>query len=511
MKRKCIILSGVMGMGILLLTGCGRDAAGKQGETGAVSDTSEEEDSTEGMQTDFAALSGESREQAESDAGQTEPGQREDTEQEEKTKQSESETEVEDTPKEAPQLPETGSQITDFVPEGWELWDSVELDFNEDGIPDYVGVLQAVLADEDKDQTFQPEYPRILFAAASDGTAGYCLDFQDGNVVRTRDEGGVFGDPYLPLTAERTSFTIHTYGGSAWRWSEDYTYTYREGDWWLASSEETYGYGDYVTDYVKNDWESGVGIRKVRSSDWRPMEENFEQIENGDWDSVGYDLEYEVPLDEQMTLEQAGKRWWLAPKRVTDWEVKETVFAADVNIAADKIRPPEDAFADYCDEDCLLYTFRVDSDTEESACYLAMYDWQDKVLSVLAEGDTAIDDAKLYDGKIYYVSEIVENVTYPSAVTGNEKTEQKEETVGVRLNRMEPDGSGKEVIFEYRYPEAASGDMEDFIPYLSLIYEISGGEIVVEVYLGAEPSKPHPFYRMKADGSGQERIGQVPK
>lgn len=96
-------------------------------------------------------------------------------------------------------------------------------------------------------------------------------------------------------------------------------------------------------------------------------------------------------------------------------------------------------------------------------------------------------------------------------MTGNERIEQKEETVGVRLNRMEPDGSGKEVIFEYRYLDAASEVMEDFIPYISMIYEISGGEIVVEVFLGAEPPKPHPFYRMKADGSRQERIGQVPK
>ena len=79
MKRKFIILSGVMGMGILFLTSCGRDAAGKQGETSAVSGTDEEEDSVEGTQTDSAVLSRESREQAESDAGQTEPGNREDT------------------------------------------------------------------------------------------------------------------------------------------------------------------------------------------------------------------------------------------------------------------------------------------------------------------------------------------------------------------------------------------------------------------------------------------------
>lgn len=78
----------------------------------------------------------------------------------------------------------------------------------------------------------------------------------------------------------------------------------------------------------------------------------------------------------------------------------------------------------------------------------------------------------------------------------------------LRLNRMEADGTGKEVIFEYRYLDTVPEIMESRLPYLSMLYEISGGEIVVEVYLGGEA---HPFYRMKTDGSGQERIGQVPK
>ena len=115
---------------------------------------------------------------------------------------------------------------------------------------------------------------------------------------------------------------------------------------------------------------------------------------------------------------------------------------------------------------------------------------------------------QFYDGKIYFASEIVENVTYGKTADGKEQITQEEETVGVRLNRMEPEGTGKEVIFEYRYPETPQDIMESRIPYLSLNYEIGGGEIVVEVYLGGEP---HPFYRMKTDGSGQERIGQVPK
>ena len=39
-----------------------------------------------------------------------------------------------------PELPVTGTQLSDFVAEGWEILDCVELDFNQDGIVDYVGV-----------------------------------------------------------------------------------------------------------------------------------------------------------------------------------------------------------------------------------------------------------------------------------------------------------------------------------------------------------------------------------
>lgn len=60
-----------------------------------------------------------------------------------------------------PTLSAAGQELSDFVLEGWELIDSVELDFNEDGIADYVGVQE-----------------------------------------KAPDEGGVYGDPYEPLTAE---------------------------------------------------------------------------------------------------------------------------------------------------------------------------------------------------------------------------------------------------------------------------------------------------------------------
>lgn len=515
MRRNAIVSAVIMGLCTLMLYGCGKEPVPNRAETENGSQADEALNGGDLTQGDIAATESSAeaaassegeQEQTAQDLGQEKQDQ--ETASEEKSEQEESESVPGNLMKEAPQLPAAGRRLADFVPEGWEVCDSEELDFNEDGVPDYVGVLQAVTTNEEGYEEFLTDYPRILFGIASEGEERYRLDFQDVNVIRTRDEGGVFGDPYQPLTAEGTSFTTHAYGGSAWRWSEDYTYTYREGIWWLTSSENTYGYGDYITDYEKNDWESGVGIRKKRSSDRGPMEENFAPVTDGDWDAVGYDLEYEVPLDGRMTLEQAGKRWWLAPERVTDWEVKETVLAADVALSQDSVKLPGEAYIEYCDEERVLYTFTVDSDAGEGFRYLAMYDFKDKVLSVLAQEESDLEYPEFYDGKIYYASGIVENVTYGMTTDGKEQITQEEETVGVRLNRMESDGTGKEVIFEYRYPEEVPEIMENRIPYLSLNYEISGGEIVVEVYLGGEA---HPFYRMKTDGSGQERIGQVPK
>lgn len=407
-----------------------------------------------------------------------------------------------DMPQTAPKLPQTGQELADFVPEGWELHDSIELDFNGDGVPDYVGVLELAMVDMGDYGMYQ-EGPRILFAIAGDETGGYSLDFQDSNLIRTRDEGGVFGDPYLPLTAEGNSFTTHTFGGSAWKWSEDFTYTYRDGVWYLAMSESTYGYGPYITSYEKDDWERGVGIRKKRSDEFSDMEESWDLEEAGE--NPVYDIEYELKLDEPPTLYQAGMRWWLAPDRVTDWTVESIDFAADVTLSEDRVKRPDQVYlGDYCDENCVLYPF---SDEDSGFYYLARYRFRDRALSLLARETSAIDGMKIYKGKIYYTTEIVEDISYRTVQDGQEQVVEKADTVGIRLNRMNADGTGKETVFEYRYPGASQEIMDGWPPYLALMYEISGGEIVAEVYVGSEP---HPVYRMKADGSGAKLIGQIP-
>ena len=85
MKRKDAILPGMIGMGILLLTGCYGDLTGKREEEAPVTDSGKAVSGVAEPETDPFVLSEEKRKEVIEDAGQTEPGQREDAEQEEKS------------------------------------------------------------------------------------------------------------------------------------------------------------------------------------------------------------------------------------------------------------------------------------------------------------------------------------------------------------------------------------------------------------------------------------------
>lgn len=218
-------------------------------------------------------------------------------------------------------------------------------------------------------------------------------------------------------------------------------------------------------------------------------------------------MTYELKLDEPLTLEQAGWRSVTASDRVTDWEVADMTFAPEVDLSGELVVLPDEAYIYYSDEDCVLYTF---SDEEEAFYYLAMYRWEDKVLSILAKEDAEIDvyNMKYYKGKIYYTVDIRDHVTYATVQDEAERTTQQRENVGVRLCRIGPDGLGKENLYEYRHPKAGQEVLESTIPYMGLQYEISGDEIVMEV---STESDFYLYIRMNTDGSGIREIGRMPK
>ncbi len=471
----------------IILTGCGRDAiSSEQAEvedesseagTGMEDESTEEEivtgDEQILVEEDMAAPPEDDEEQQEEYIGSIEP-----------------------------ELPATGMQLADFVVEGWEIMDSVELDFNEDGIVDYVGV-QEVPLDKERDEWWNELSLRILFAIASDGEGQYRLDFQDANLIRARTEGGMMGDPYDGIEGSGTSFTTYASGGSSDKWSESRTYTYRAGTWYLTASEDSSGYEWNVDNYQKDDWDSGIRICKIRGR----------TVNCGDglfyYDPGVYELEYEMRLDEPLTLYQASRRWWLAADRITDWEVRDIVVAEGIELPEDKVRKPGAYHSGSIDENYGFYIF-LDQESEKE--YLALYSWQDKTLAALAEEDfydAYIDNINilgLYKDKIYYSVGIVETISYKSTWREETYIIEDKHDIGQKVVRMNLDGTEKETIFTYMYPGTDQPVLEERPPYMSIDAKISGGEIVLEVYIGDFYS----YYRMNVDGSELQEMGQFP-
>lgn len=405
-----------------------------------------------------------------------------------------------------PELPATGTQLSDFVAEGWEIRDSVELDFNEDGIVDYVGV-QEVPLDKERDEWWNELSLRVLFAIASDGEGQYHLDFQDANLIRARTEGGMMGDPYDGLEGSGMSFTTYAEGGSSDKWTESRTYTYRDGTWYLTASEDAYGYEGNVDDYRKDDWDSGIRICKTRG-----------RTSGGPWETVHdpgvYELEYEMRLDEPLTLYQASRRWWLSQERITDWEVRDIVFAEGIELPEDRIVKPGNTYYDSgcMDENYALYTF-LDKESEKN--YLALYSWQDRTLTVLSAEESRLiykemDAIGIYQDKVYYSTAIIDLIRYKSTYKGETRIIEDKDIVGQKVVRMNLDGTEKETIFTCMYPGIDQPVLEEY-PFLGIIdTKISGGEMVLGVSIGDLRDEYYAYYRMNVDGSELQEMGQFP-
>ena len=202
-----------------------------------------------------------------------------------------------------PALPKNGAKLADFVPKGWYLLDSVELDFNADGKTDYVGVL-AHSGMKDAEPPYDDKtLTRILFAVKSDGNKGYALDFQDDRLIRTAIEGGAFGDPYEPLTCKDNTFTTNAYGGSAWKWSDAYTYRYIKGIWYMVRSEETSAWMGFPMSEEIKDYEARAGTKSANSQELADdvMEDKIPIPD-------GYETTEDFEVGPPLTLQEFSKR-----------------------------------------------------------------------------------------------------------------------------------------------------------------------------------------------------------
>jgi len=103
--------------------------------------------------------------------------------------------------------------IDDFIPEGYEILDSVKGLVNDDSLTDVILVLKMIteVATEEK----RP----ILVLLKTD--YGYYLNTKNENYMLSWDGGGVHGDPYDRIELDNKKLTIVHFGGSSWKWSQE--------------------------------------------------------------------------------------------------------------------------------------------------------------------------------------------------------------------------------------------------------------------------------------------------
>jgi hypothetical protein len=121
--------------------------------------------------------------------------------------------------------------FSQFIKKGYTVLDTAMADFNNDGLADV-----AIVSDDKND----PDKSRSLVILANT-TAGYVLSVKTNAAILCKGCGGVFGDPYAGIRFKKNIITINHYGGSAWRWTSDFTFRFQNNQWELIGiSQDSY-------------------------------------------------------------------------------------------------------------------------------------------------------------------------------------------------------------------------------------------------------------------------------
>ncbi|MCB1209818.1 MAG: hypothetical protein KDK97_10845 [Verrucomicrobiales bacterium] len=129
-----------------------------------------------------------------------------------------------------PLISERGATAAAFVPKGWEQEVLLEADWNGEKRKDVAIVIQR------KDE--RESIVRLLVLALRDQDGSLRRSAVSDEAVLNGDEGGVYGDPFLGIKAERGALVIEHYGGSNWRWSMVHRYRYQKGRWDLIGQTD---------------------------------------------------------------------------------------------------------------------------------------------------------------------------------------------------------------------------------------------------------------------------------
>ncbi|MEQ1645659.1 MAG: hypothetical protein ABL959_19575 [Pyrinomonadaceae bacterium] len=129
---------------------------------------------------------------------------------------------------------EIPAEVKPFIDKDMSALACESADLNGDGTKDYILVVETAASANDRNS--EDDRTLIIITRETDGKLKRAKS--NDNVVYCRGCGGAFGDPFDSVEVRKNSFTVVNYGGSAWRWSESYTFNYSRIDktWQLVKS-----------------------------------------------------------------------------------------------------------------------------------------------------------------------------------------------------------------------------------------------------------------------------------
>jgi len=111
-------------------------------------------------------------------------------------------------------------KIKEFIPEGYEIYDTASGDFNGDGFRDYIIVLRSSIENANSNGN----RPLLVLTGAAKGK--FELLARNDNVVLCETCGGPFGDPYSKLSINGPVLSIEHSVGGTYQWSRVITFKY---------------------------------------------------------------------------------------------------------------------------------------------------------------------------------------------------------------------------------------------------------------------------------------------
>lgn len=135
-----------------------------------------------------------------------------------------------------PQIVKSAQTVEAFVPENIEIHDRISGDFNADGLDDEIIVLIDKKEKEDDQYNYDCNRPLIILQKTK---TGYILSGKCNEAILCKNCGGAFGDPYESISLKKNVLNISHYGGSAHRWSRDYTFRFQRNQWVLIGASES--------------------------------------------------------------------------------------------------------------------------------------------------------------------------------------------------------------------------------------------------------------------------------